>query len=76
VVQSQDDAAGKVFGKMPDAMVSGNRYAVAALVFLSVIVYRFFKLHIIGDLLRGFRGGSVELTFHPASEIYHRVMSK
>jgi uncharacterized protein len=58
------------------AMVSAERYAVAAIVFLSVIVYRFFELHVIGDLLRGFRGGSVELTFHPASEIYHRVVSK
>jgi hypothetical protein len=41
---------------MPDAMVSGYRNAVAALVFLSVIVYRFFELHIIGDLLHGFWG--------------------
>jgi uncharacterized protein len=58
------------------AMVSGDRYAIAALIFLSVIVYRFFELHVIGDLLCGFWGGSVELTFHPASEIYHRAVSK
>jgi hypothetical protein len=38
------------------AMVSGDRYAVATLMFLSVIVYRFFELHVIGDLLCIFRG--------------------
>ncbi|KAL6616450.1 hypothetical protein ACP70R_038720 [Stipagrostis hirtigluma subsp. patula] len=58
------------------AMVPAERYAVAALVVLSVLTYRFLELHVLGDLLRGFRGGRVELVFHPASEIYHRVASK
>jgi uncharacterized protein len=58
------------------AMVPPERYVVAFLVVVSVILYRFLELHVIGDLLRGFRGGRVELTFHPASEIYHRVVSK
>jgi hypothetical protein len=58
------------------ATVPPERYAVAALFVASVILYRFLELHVIGDLLRGFRGGRVELTFHPASEIYHRVVSK
>lgn len=57
-------------------MVPPERYAIAALVVVSVILYRFLELHVIGDFLRGFRGGRVELTFHPASEIYHRVASK
>jgi uncharacterized protein len=72
-------AAGESAGELllhTTAMVSAERYVVAALVVLSVIVYRFFELHVIGDLLRGFRGGTIELTFHPASEIYHRVVSK
>ncbi|KAL6840129.1 hypothetical protein ACP4OV_029939 [Aristida adscensionis] len=57
-------------------MVPAERYALAALAVLSVLAYRFLELHVLGDLLRGFRGGRVELTFHPASEIYHRVASK
>ncbi|TVU36349.1 hypothetical protein EJB05_18281, partial [Eragrostis curvula] len=58
------------------AMIPAERYAIAALFVVSVFVYRFLELHVIGDLLRGFRGGRVELTFHPASEIYHGVVSK
>ncbi|WVZ68022.1 hypothetical protein U9M48_017013 [Paspalum notatum var. saurae] len=58
------------------AMVPAERYALAAAVVVLVFLYRFLELHVIGDILRGFRGGRVELTFHPASEIYHRVASK
>ncbi|XP_062227249.1 embryogenesis-associated protein EMB8-like [Phragmites australis] len=58
------------------ALVPAERYALAALVVVLAIVYRFLELHVIGDLLRGFRGGRVELTFHPASEIYHLVASR
>jgi uncharacterized protein len=58
------------------AMVPAERYALAAIIVVSVFLYRFLELHVIGDILRGFRGGRVELTFHPASEIYHRVASK
>ena len=57
------------------AMVPAERYALAAVAVVSVFLYRFLELHVIGDALRGFRGGRVELTFHPASEIYHRVAS-
>ena len=41
-----------------------------------VFLYCFLEVHVIGDILRGFHGGRVELTFHPASEIYHHVASK
>uniref|UniRef100_A0A0E0CAW7 AB hydrolase-1 domain-containing protein n=1 Tax=Oryza meridionalis TaxID=40149 RepID=A0A0E0CAW7_9ORYZ len=58
------------------AMVPAEHYALAALAVVSVLAYGFLELHFLGDLLRGFRGGRVELTFHPASEIYHRVASK
>jgi len=34
------------------------------------------ELHLLGDLLRGLRGGRVALTFHPESQVYHRVASK
>ncbi|KAG0540335.1 hypothetical protein BDA96_03G399900 [Sorghum bicolor] len=58
------------------AMVPAERYALAAIIFVSVFLYRFLEFHVIGDILHGFRGGRVELTFHPNSEIYHRVASK
>ncbi|CAL4960236.1 unnamed protein product [Urochloa decumbens] len=58
------------------AMVPAEHYALAAVAAVAVFLYRFLELHVIGDALRGFRGGRVELTFHPASEIYHRVASK
>ncbi|XBI30428.1 hypothetical protein VPH35_054175 [Triticum aestivum] len=58
------------------ALVPAEHYALAALVAVSVLAYRFVELHVIGDLLRGLRGRRVELTFHPASEIYHCVASK
>lgn len=58
------------------ALVPAEHYALAALVVVSVFAYRFLELHVLGDFLRGLRGGRVKLTFHPASEIYHRVASK
>ncbi|XP_066310302.1 embryogenesis-associated protein EMB8-like isoform X2 [Miscanthus floridulus] len=58
------------------AMVPAERYALAAIIVVSVFLYCFLELHVIGDILRGFRGGRVELTFHPTSEIYHCVASK
>ncbi|GJM92430.1 hypothetical protein PR202_ga08904 [Eleusine coracana subsp. coracana] len=70
-----DESAGELLLRAA-AMVPLAHYAIAALVVASVIMYRFLELHVIGDLLRGFRGGRVELTFHPASEIYHCVVSK
>ncbi|KAM0864465.1 hypothetical protein ACQ4PT_043917 [Festuca glaucescens] len=58
------------------ALVPPAQYAVAALVVASAFLYRFLELHVLGDLLRGFRGGRVALTFHPDSQVYHRVASK
>ncbi|KAM0863077.1 hypothetical protein ACQ4PT_044840 [Festuca glaucescens] len=58
------------------ALVPPAHYAVAALVLASAFLYRFLELHVLGDLLRGFRGGRVALTFHPDSLVYHRVASK
>uniref|UniRef100_A0ACD5U221 Uncharacterized protein n=1 Tax=Avena sativa TaxID=4498 RepID=A0ACD5U221_AVESA len=58
------------------ALVPPAHYAVAALVLASAFLYRFLELHVLGDLLRGFRGGRVALTFHPDSQVYHRVASR
>ncbi|XP_047076523.1 embryogenesis-associated protein EMB8-like isoform X1 [Lolium rigidum] len=69
------ESAGELFLRAA-ALVPAEHYALAALAVLSVFGYRFLELHVLGDLLRGFRGGRVDLVFHPASEIYHCVASK
>ncbi|OEL29031.1 Embryogenesis-associated protein EMB8 [Dichanthelium oligosanthes] len=58
------------------ALVPWTRYALAALALAAALLYRFLELHFLGDLLRGFHGGRVALTFHPESQVYHRVASK
>ncbi|XP_037417387.1 embryogenesis-associated protein EMB8-like isoform X1 [Triticum dicoccoides] len=58
------------------ALVPLERYALAALVLAAAFLYRFLELHVLGDLLRGLRGGRVALTFHPDSQVYHRVAAK
>ncbi|KQK10807.1 hypothetical protein BRADI_2g56310v3 [Brachypodium distachyon] len=70
-----DETVGELL-RAAAALVPAEHYAIAALVAFSVFAYRFLELHVIGDLLRGLRGGRVELVFHPASEIYHCVASK
>ena len=51
--------------------------ALAAIVATVVLafLYRFLEVHVSGDILRSFHGGRVGLSFHPGSEIYHRVAS-
>ncbi|KAL5202103.1 hypothetical protein ABZP36_013055 [Zizania latifolia] len=58
------------------ALVPLAHYGLAAVLLACAFLYRFLELHLLGDLLRGFRGGRVALTFHPASHVYHRVASK
>lgn len=58
------------------ALVPWTRYVLAALALAAALLYRFLELHFLGDLLRGLRGGRVSLTFHPDSQVYHRVASK
>ncbi|CAM0955376.1 unnamed protein product [Alopecurus aequalis] len=70
-----DESAGELLLRAA-ALVPPAHYAVAALVLASTFLYRFLELHVLGDLLRGFRGGRVALTFHPDSHVYHRVASK
>ncbi|KAL6848795.1 hypothetical protein ACP4OV_021378 [Aristida adscensionis] len=58
------------------ALVPWTHYALAALAVAAAFLYRFLELHLLGDLLWGLRGGRVALTFHPDSQVYHRVASK
>lgn len=41
-----------------------------------VFLYRFLEIHILQDLLFGFKGQPVTLTFNPLSEVYRDVVSK
>ncbi|KAK3135484.1 hypothetical protein QOZ80_5BG0419530 [Eleusine coracana subsp. coracana] len=58
------------------ALVPWTHYALAALALAAALLYRFLELHLLGDLVRGLRGGRVVLMFHPESRVYHRVASK
>ncbi|CAH9120506.1 unnamed protein product, partial [Cuscuta epithymum] len=42
----------------------------------SISLYNFLEFHFLQDLLSGFRGDPVSLTYNPCSEIYHGVVSK
>jgi hypothetical protein len=58
------------------ALVPWTHYALAALALAAALLYRFLELHLLGDLLRGLRGGRVVLTCHPDSRVYHQVVAK
>ncbi|XP_051123773.1 embryogenesis-associated protein EMB8 [Andrographis paniculata] len=51
-------------------------YLVGVLLLFIVFLYNFLELHFFQDLLTGFRGGPVSLTYNPSSDIYHGVVSK
>jgi hypothetical protein len=70
---SSGDSAGELVLRAA-ALVPWTHYALAALT--AALLYRFLELHLLGDLLRGLRGGRVVLTFHSESRVYHRVASK
>ncbi|CAL4893731.1 unnamed protein product [Urochloa decumbens] len=74
-VSSDGESAGELVLRAV-ALVPWTRYALAALALAAALLYRFLELHFLGDLLRGLRGGRVALTFHPESQVYHRVVSK
>jgi len=74
-VSSHGESAGELLLRAA-ALVPWTRYALAALALAAAILYRFLELHLLGDLLRGLRGGRVALTFHPESQVYQRVASK
>nr|CAB3465139.1 unnamed protein product [Digitaria exilis] len=74
-VATDGESAGELLLRAA-ALVPWTTYALAALALASALLYRFLELHFLGDLLRGLRGGRVALTFHPDSQVYHRVASK
>ncbi|XP_064992515.1 uncharacterized protein LOC135629256 isoform X1 [Musa acuminata AAA Group] len=58
------------------AMVPAAHYLAASLLVLLSLFYNLFEFHFLRDLLHGFRGDPVVLTFNPASKIYEGVVSK
>nr|GLL48443.1 embryogenesis-associated protein EMB8-like [Ipomoea trifida] len=54
-----------------------TQHYLLGLAFLcAVFLYNFLEFHFLEDLLSGFRGSPVSLTYNPCSEFYHGVVSK
>ncbi|XP_042421172.1 phospholipase ABHD3-like isoform X1 [Zingiber officinale] len=58
------------------SMVPAAHYLLACLIVLLVFVYNLLEFHFFRDLLRGFRGDPVVLTFNPNSYIYEGIVAK
>lgn len=57
-------------------MIPISHYALGLLCILIVVLYNFLEFHLLEDLLTGFRGSPVSLTYNSCSEIYEGVVSK
>ncbi|XP_068659044.1 uncharacterized protein [Aristolochia californica] len=51
-------------------------YVLAFFFFSMIFLYSFLEIHFLRDLIRGFRGDPVSLTFNPSSVIYEVIASK
>ncbi|KAG9444003.1 hypothetical protein H6P81_015343 [Aristolochia fimbriata] len=51
------------------------KYLVASLLIFFMFLYNFLEIHLLKDLVRGFIGDRVSLTYHPASDVFHGVVS-
>ncbi|XP_077248793.1 uncharacterized protein LOC143888304 [Tasmannia lanceolata] len=58
------------------SLIPRFHYFLGFLFIFLVFLYNFLEIHLFKDLIRGFRGDLVSLTFNPSSEIYHGVVSK
>ncbi|XP_076947454.1 embryogenesis-associated protein EMB8-like [Bidens hawaiensis] len=58
------------------SLIPITHYAIIIVFVLFVKLYNFLEFHIIQDLLSGFRGQQVELTFNSCSHLYNEVVSK
>ncbi|KAG9443963.1 hypothetical protein H6P81_015303 [Aristolochia fimbriata] len=57
-------------------VTSISLYVLAFFILFVVCLYNFLEIHFLGDLVRGFRGDPVSLTYNPSSVIYEAVASK
>ncbi|PSS31841.1 Embryogenesis-associated protein [Actinidia chinensis var. chinensis] len=58
------------------SMIPNSHYALGLLFVVIVFFYNFLEFHFLEDLLSGFRGSPVTLTYNTCSEIYDGVVSK
>ncbi|GFY85514.1 hypothetical protein Acr_04g0002520 [Actinidia rufa] len=58
------------------SMIPNSHYALGLLFVVIVFFYNFLEFHFLEDLLSGFRGSPVTLTYNTCSEIYEGVVSK
>lgn len=57
-------------------LIPFSHYVLGLLILLTVFLYIFLEMHFLEDLFTGFRGQPILLTFNPASQLYHEVVSK
>lgn len=57
-------------------MIPISHYLIGVGILIGVVLYNFLEWHLIEDILTGFRGQPVKLTFNPESKIYEGVVSK
>ncbi|XP_019171659.1 PREDICTED: embryogenesis-associated protein EMB8-like [Ipomoea nil] len=58
------------------SLIPISHYLFAFLSILIFFLYHFIEIHFFRDLLAGFRGQTVSLTFSPCSQLYQEVVSK
>ncbi|XP_021760455.1 embryogenesis-associated protein EMB8-like [Chenopodium quinoa] len=57
-------------------MIPISHYFIGFAIFVAVILYNFVEWHLIRDILTGFRGQPITLTFNSESKLYEGVVSK
>ncbi|KAL8264872.1 hypothetical protein R6Q59_023002 [Mikania micrantha] len=58
------------------SLIPITHYVIGIGLISFVMLYHFLEFHIIQDLMSGFRGQPVNLTFNSCSQLYHEVVSK
>ncbi|KAI3755187.1 hypothetical protein L1987_54982 [Smallanthus sonchifolius] len=58
------------------SLIPITHYVIGIALVSIVMIYDFLEFHIVEDLLSGFRGQRVDLTFNSCSQLYHDVVSK
>ena len=53
-----------------------SHYLIGIVILIAVFLYNFLEWHVIRDILTGFRGQLVTLTYNSDSKIYEGVVSK
>ncbi|KAK9077068.1 hypothetical protein SSX86_005403 [Deinandra increscens subsp. villosa] len=58
------------------SLIPITHYLIGIALVLSVMLYDLLEFHIVQDLMSGFRGQPVDLTFNSCSQLYQEVVSK